>query len=83
MFTFGKVKHQDTCHGVRVEGIILCDGNWVGNFYNEPFAACITRFEDGNVREAFAEAAKEKGLHVCNFAETLLQAAEDLLLKKR
>ena len=81
MFEFVNLKHSKTRRGIKVVGKIHLDGQPVGSFTQDPFAACVVTFDREMDESRFATAATDAGhLQRCDFAEDLLDAAENKML---
>jgi hypothetical protein len=80
MFKFDNVQYVTTRRGVLTKGVVLLNGQPVGTFEEQPFAACLVYFDDNNTAVLFAEAAQHAGMDVCDYAEKLLEDWEDTVL---
>ena len=78
MFAFSNPRYKHTRRGVDVEGTITLDGKPVGWFEQRAFCACLIRFDNSAVREAFLVAAGD--LAPVDYADQLLNEAESRLL---
>ena len=79
MFKFYAAKYQNTRRGVRTTGKVSYNGKNVGLFKQEPGGACVANLDEIH-HPLFIQMAVARNLHECDYAELLLQEAEDLFM---